>query len=165
MENAGGRGSVADIDAVAEFKEGVDLLKNGYPQKALVHFRRAAGFEKRNPYYLSFLGLVIARAERRWDEALELCETAIQLKRGEVQFYLNLSEVYASAGRRSNALDTLDAALERFGRDVRLRRARSRLGKRRSLVLPFLTRDNFLNRNLGELRHRALKRLRKSESI
>jgi hypothetical protein len=31
--------------------------------------------------------------------------------------------------------------------------------KRRSPVLPFLDRDNFLNRQLGKLRHRALKRV------
>ena len=156
--------SVAGIDAVAEFKEGVDLLKNGYPQKALVHFRRAAEFERRNPYYLSFLGLSIARAERKWAEALELCEIAIHLKRNEAQFYLNLAEVYAAAGRRENALDTLDLALERFGQDVRLKRARTKVEKRRSPVLPFLNRDNFLNKNLGELRHRVFKRLHKSEN-
>ena len=56
------------------------------------------------------------------------------------------------------ALDTLDAALELFGEDERLRRAQSHVEKRRSPVIPFFTRDHFLNRQLGKLRHRALKR-------
>jgi Flp pilus assembly protein TadD len=150
---------MAEIDALAEFKEGVALLKNGYPQKALLRLRRAFETEKHNPFYLSFLGLSIARAERKWDQACELCEIALQLRRQETQFYLNLAEVYASAGRRTKALDTLDAGLALFGEDGRLKHARSRLEKRRSPVLPFLRRENVLNRKFGKLRHRALKRL------
>jgi Flp pilus assembly protein TadD len=145
-------------DPVADFKEGVVLLKNGYPQRALVRLRRAFESEKRNPYYLSFLGLSVARAERKWDQASELCEIAVHLKRQEAQFRLNLAEVYQLAGRRTQAIDTLDAALELFSNDERLKRARSRVEKRRSPVLSFLNRDNVLNRQLGKLRHRALKR-------
>jgi tetratricopeptide (TPR) repeat protein len=148
-----------EVDALAEFKEGVALLKNGYPQKALVRLRRAFESEKQNPFYQSFLGLSIARAEGKWDQAAELCEIAVQLRRREAQFYLNLAEVYASAGRRTKALDTLDAALALFGEDERLRHARGRVEKRRSPLLPFLRREHFLNRKLGELRHRVLNRL------
>jgi tetratricopeptide (TPR) repeat protein len=152
---------VIEIDAVAEFKEGVAFLQNGYPQKALVCLRRAFESEKQNPFYLSFLGLSIARAERKWAQASEMCEIAVQLRSKEAQFHLNLAEVYACAGRRTKALDTLDAALEVFGEDARLIRARSRVEKRRSPLLPFLKRENFLNRKLGKLRHRALKHLGK----
>ena len=77
---------------------------------------------------------------------------------------MNLAEVYALAGRREKALDTLDAALELFGDDKRLQRARSKVEKRRSPVLPFLTRDNFLNRTFGKLRHGTMKRLGKKKS-
>lgn len=152
---------MADPDPVAEFRDGVQLLKRGYPQKALVRLRHAFESEKHNPFYLSFLGLSIARAERKWDQASELCEIAVQLRRSQIQFHLNLAEVYASSGRREKALDTLDAALRLFGEDKRLRRARSRAEKRRSPVLRFLSRKNFLNRGLGKLRHRAFKRLGK----
>ena len=118
--------SVTKPDAIADFKEGVSLLKNGYAQRALPRLRKAFECEKRNPYYLSFLGLCVARAERKWDQASELCEIAVQLKRSEVQFHLNLAEVYQLAGRRSKAIEALDAALERFSDDDRLKRARSR---------------------------------------
>lgn len=152
---------MAEINALAEFREGVELLKNGYPQRALVRLRRAFETEKQNPFYQSFLGLSIARAERKWDQACELCEIAVQMRRREAQFYLNLAEVYASSGRRMKALDTLDAALALFGEDERLRRARSRVEKRRNPILPFLPRENFLNHKLGKMRHRVLKRLGK----
>jgi Flp pilus assembly protein TadD len=150
--------SALEPDPVADFKEGVAMLKNGYARDALEHLRRAFECEKRNPYYLSFLGLSMARAERKWDQAAEFCEVAIHIKRQEPQFHLNLAEVYIAAGRRAQAIDTLDKALELFRNDARLKRARSRVEKRRSPVLGFLGRDNVLNQKLGKLRHRALKR-------
>src|SRR6202046_1080206 len=150
-------------DPVADFKEGVAMLKNGYAQTALAPLRRAFETEKRNTYYLSFLGLAIARAERKWDRAADLCEIAVQLKRQEVQFHLNLAEVYQLAGRRTKSMEALDDALELFSSDQRLKRARSRIEKRRTPVLSFLDRNNVLNIHLGKLRHRALKRSGKAD--
>ncbi len=148
-------------DPILEFREGVELLKNEYPEKALVRLRRAFESDKRNPYYISFLGLSMARAEQKWDQASELCETAIQLKRKEIQFHMNLAEVYALAGLREKALHKLDSAVKLFGDDARLKRARAKVVERRAPVLPFFGRSHFLNRELGKLRHRILKRLDK----
>jgi Flp pilus assembly protein TadD len=75
---------ITDLDPVAEFRQGVTLLKNGYFKEALDCLRRAFESERHNPYYLSFLGLSIGRAERKWDQASELCEIAVQLRRGEI---------------------------------------------------------------------------------
>ena len=149
--------AAAELNPVNEFKEGVELLKNEYPQKALVRFKRALECDKNNPYYMSFLGLSIARAQRKWDQASELCEMAIKLKPKEIQFYLNLGEVYAASGMRERALDKLDDAVQLFGHDARLKQARSRVQNRRNPILPFFGREHFLNRELGKLRHRALK--------
>jgi tetratricopeptide (TPR) repeat protein len=149
----------AEFDPMVEFREGIQLLKNEYPQKALVKLQRAYESDKHNPYYMSFLGLSIARGQRKWDKASELCEMAVKLKPTELQFHLNLGEVYAAAGLREKALDKLDLALERFGEDARLKQARSRIEKRRNPVLPILGRGHFLNRELGKLRHRTLKHL------
>jgi len=150
-------GVAAELNPMTEFKEGVELLKNEYPQKALVRFRRAYECDKHNPYYMSFLGLSIARAQRKWDQASELCEMAVQLKPKEIQFYLNLGEVYAASGLREKALDKLDGALELFGEDALLKQARNKVQNRRNPILPFFGRAHFLNRELGKLRHRALK--------
>ena len=51
-----------ELDPMDEFRKGVELLKNEYPQKALVSLRRAYESDKHNAYYSSFLGLAIARA-------------------------------------------------------------------------------------------------------
>jgi tetratricopeptide (TPR) repeat protein len=148
-------------DHMVDFREGVELLKSEYPEKALVRLRRAFESDKHNPYYISFLGLSIARAEQKWEQASELCETAVQLKRKEIQFHMNLIEVYALAGVRDKALDKLDSALRLFGNDARLKRVRAKMVKRRAPVLPFFGRNHFLNRELGKLRHRVSKRLDK----
>lgn len=93
--------------------------------------------------------------------SLAALRIAVQLKPKEVQFHLNLGEVYALAGRREKALDKLDHALALFGDDARLKQARCRVENRRRPLLPFLGRANFLDRELGKLRHRILKNLDK----
>jgi Flp pilus assembly protein TadD len=147
--------------AVAEFKQGIRLLQEGYPIEAHERFHRAAELETQNAYYLSFLGVSEARGQKTWASAIVHCETAISLKRKEAQFYLNLAEVYLSAGRREDAITVLNNGLIYLSDDPRIQRARAKLGKRRSSVLPFLERGHFLNRSLGELRHRLLAILRK----
>src|SRR5260370_868451 len=150
-----------ELNPMAEFREGVELLKNEYPQKALAKLRRAYECDKHNPYFMSFLGLSIARAQRKWDLASELCETAVKLKPKEIQFYLNLGEVYAASGMRERALDKLDDAVQLFGEDARLKQARSKVQHRRNPILPFFVRTHFLNRELRKLPTRALKYLLK----
>jgi len=146
---------MAENDALTSFKQGVALLKGGYPQKALTELRRCTELDSTNPYYLSFLGLALARSEKKWLEATKLCETALQLKRKELQLHLNLAEVYVASGQRESAIFTLDKAKESFGPNARLIKARSRVEKRKTPILPFLDRQNPLNKSLGKLRHRA----------
>jgi tetratricopeptide (TPR) repeat protein len=141
------------LDPMVDFKKGLEFLKNEYPQRALSRLQRAFESDKHNAYYISFLGLSISRAQRKWEQASELCEIAVQLKPTEIQFHLNLGEVYASAGLREKALDKLDDALKLFGEDARLKRARSKVENRRAPLLPFIRREHFMNRKLGKLRH------------
>jgi len=67
--------------------------------------RRAVDLDKNNPYYMSYLGVVLARSEGKWGEAERLCDSAVRMKRNQAQLYLNLAEVYATAGRRDDAVD------------------------------------------------------------
>jgi Flp pilus assembly protein TadD len=155
--------NMAGNSALAEFKQGIKLLRNGQSAEAIEYLQHAAELEQQNPYYLSFLGVSVARAQRKWAPAAKFCETALSLRRNEAQFYLNLAEVYVSAGRRDDAVEVLDRGLIYFKADARLRRARAKLGTRSTPVLPFLERGHFLNRSLGKLRHHVLGLLRKTE--
>ena len=144
---------MAELDVVSSFKQAVEHLKGGYPQKASLLLKSCVESDRSNPYYLSFLGLAIARAKKGGAAAAKLCETALEAKKNELQFHLNLAEVYASMGRREDAVAALDQARETFGANARLAMARLKVGKRRSPMIPFLDRSHLLNKNLGKLRH------------
>jgi len=146
-----------DTEAFREFKQGLTLLRDDYPVKALPHMQRALELEKNNPYYMSYLGVILARSHKKWAEAEQLCDSAVRMKRNQAQLYLNLAEVYASAGRREDAVEALQSGLKYAQRDVRLNMALTRLAERRPPVLPFLNRQHPVNRQLGILRHRTLR--------
>jgi Flp pilus assembly protein TadD len=145
-----------DTEAFREFKQGLTFLRDNYPVKALPHMQRAVELERNNPYYMSYMGVVLARSEQKWGEAERLCDAAVRMKRNQAQLYLNLAEVYATAGRRDDAVEALEAGLKFARRDVRLTIAMNRLIHRRAPVFSFLSRRHPLNRQFGMLRHRAL---------
>lgn len=132
---------MANMDALAEFEHGVDLLQNGKAASAIKYFRSAVEAETRNPYYLSFLGLSVARTYRQSAAAPRLCEAALHFKPDELQFYLNLAEVYLAGSRREEALQILDSALKRFGSNTQVKRERNSAEKRSGRVLPFVSRQ------------------------
>ncbi len=148
-----------DTEAFREFKTGLNLLRDNYAEKALPHMRRAVDLDKNNPYYMSYLGVVLARSEKKWGEAERLCDSAVRMKRNQAQLYLNLADVYRTAGRREDAVDALQQGLKFARRDVRLTIAMNKLVPRRSPVIGFLRRTHPLNRQLGRLRHRTLNML------
>jgi Flp pilus assembly protein TadD len=145
-----------DTEAFREFKTGLTLLRDNYSAKALEHIQRAAELEKNNPYYMSYLGVALARTERRWADAERMCDTAVRLKRNQAQLYLNLAEVYIAAGRREDAREALEAGMKFARRDIRLNIAMAKLTPRRSPVFTFLERKHPLNRHFGMLRHKTL---------
>ncbi|MEQ1472359.1 MAG: tetratricopeptide repeat protein [Candidatus Acidiferrum sp.] len=147
---------MTDTEAFREFKTGLNLLRDNYADRALPHMRRAVDLDKNNPYYMSYLGVVLARSEKKWGEAESLCDSAVRMKRNQAQLYLNLADVYKTAGRRDEAVEALQAGLKFARRDIRLTIAMNKLLPRRSPVLRFLGRTHPLNRQLGILRHRTL---------
>ena len=145
-----------DTEAFREFKTGLTLLRDNYANKALIHIQRAAELEKNNPYYMSYLGVALARTEKKWADAERMCDTAVRMKRNQAQLYLNLAEVYISAGRKEDAREALVAGMKYARRDIRLNIAMAKLTPRRSPVFSFLERQHPLNRHFGMLRHKAL---------
>jgi len=152
-----------DTEAFREFKTGLTLLRDNYANQALPHMKRAVDLEKNNPYYMSYLGVVLARSEGKLGEAERLCDSAVRMKRNQAQLYLNLAEVYATAGRREEAVEALQSGLKFARRDVRLTIAMNKLAERRAPVISFLGRRHPLNRQLGILRHRAMSLFGSSE--
>ena len=77
-----------DMEATEVFNQGLHLLRNNYPGKALVHLRRAVELDKNNPLYLSYLGVALARAGKNWILAEKLHSEAAQAKRTQSEFDL-----------------------------------------------------------------------------
>lgn len=150
-----GAGSVTRI-GLAEFAECLRHLHDGHKGIALAHIRRALKAEPQNPFYLSYVGMLCAVAEKRYVVGERLCREALEIKCNHAQLYLNLAEVYRQAGRDGDAIKALRKGFISAGRDVRIRKALEKIGGRRPPVLPSLGRCHLLNRILGGLRHRII---------
>src|SRR5271170_2185344 len=151
-----------DTEAFREFKTGLTFLRDNYANRAFEHIKRAADMEKNNPYYMSYLGVALARTQQKWADAERMCDSAVRMKRNQAQLYLNLAEVYMSAGRKEDAREALIAGMKFARRDVRLSIAMAKLTPRRPPVFTFLERKHPLNRHFGRLRHRTLEAIGKT---
>src|ERR1700723_979261 len=95
-------GTTSPSDAgMNDFKECLKNLRDGQSEEALQHARRALGIAPKNPFYLSYTGLLAALAEKRFGDAESLCREALGMKHNHAQLYLNLAEVYYHAGKRA----------------------------------------------------------------
>lgn len=148
--------STAKDLAEQEFKQGINLFRSGYYAKALEKIRHAVELDRKNPLYISYMGLMVALAQKNYEVGEQLCHRAVGMNRRLVQSYLNLAEVYIQSRRKEEAVEALMSGLPYTRRDARLLRALGKLGVRRPPILPFLDRRHFLNRHLGRLRHRVL---------
>jgi predicted Zn-dependent protease len=147
---------MVQVEAFKEFRAALTHLRGGDANKALPHLQSALAEEPANPFYVSYMGVAIAATQQKWAEGVELCRSAIRMRRRQAQLYLNLAEVYMAADRRQDAADTLVRGLRYAPNDRRLKIGLDRLAMRRPPVLSFLPRTHLVNRNLGKLRHRAI---------
>jgi len=145
---------MSHFESVELFKNGLAALRNGYSDFAVVYLRNAFEHDRGNPFYASYYGLALARAEVDCAKAESLCQAALRMKRDQPDLYVNMAEVYRRAGYLEDALLTLYKGLQLTRWDSRVVRALEELGVRRPPVLSFLHRKHFLNRHLGKLRNR-----------
>lgn len=136
---------------------GIDLCRQGDWRQGMDVLRRVAdakdsAVEMPGLFY-SYLGFGIARFDRRVREGVTLCEHAVKREFYQPENYLNLARTYMLAGQRRKAIDTVLAG-RRIDRAHRgLAALHRELGLRRRPVLPFLSRNNPINRLLGRMRH------------
>jgi len=102
-------GTTSPADAgMSDFKECLKQLRDGHSSEALQHARRALGVAPKNPFYLSYTGLLAAVAEKRFGDGEALCLEALGMRHNHAQLYLNLAEVYQQSGRTQDAIGTLE---------------------------------------------------------
>ena len=125
---------------------------------ALHHFQEAVLLEPHTHGYLSYLGLALAHAERKFSDAEQYCRRAIESEYHRPEHYFNLAEVHLLAGRRGEAVKCLNQALSWNPGFEAAQDSLRKLGVRRPPVLPILARNHPVNVILGKALRRKAKR-------
>lgn len=135
------------------FEEGLKALTSRRTGEALQWFEKAVAEEK-TPLTCSYLAFCRAKETGRYKEAIALCMEAMKEEPKNSEIYLNLGRVYLLAGQRKSAIRAFDLGL-RHGRNAQIMNELNAIGRRKTPPLPFLPRENPLNKYLG----RFLKKL------
>lgn len=141
--------------------EAVELTKHEDYLRALTIFLDVYGGEdppspmlsSKTASGLSYFGLCLALVEKKIKPSIDLCRRAIELQFYNVNHYANLARVYAAAGNRKKALETLEQGSKTHPDDDSLLAVRRELGIRARPPVPFLERSNPINVTLGQARH------------
>ncbi len=102
----------------------------------------------------SYLGYGMARYHRKVADGVRLCRYAIKIEFYQTENYINLARTCMLNPRyRREAFEAVREGLKVDPDNAKLHELQSALGRRKSPVLPFLSRGNALNRLLGSIRH------------
>lgn len=145
-------------EAEAAFADGLGRYEAGDLVGAHAAFERAHRKAGNDPRRMSWYGLTLIVVERNSNLGLLYCDQAVRLAGPEPELCLNQARAHVALGQRERAVRALARGLERDPEHAGLLAAQEALGSRRRPVLPFLSRDNSLNRWLGKLRHRWSRR-------
>ncbi len=143
------------------FKAGIKLLNDKKYSDALASIKMAikkGGYENMDevpPLYLSYLGLAMALAEKRYRNGATICEKAIKKEFYNPLFHLNLGKVYVAGGYKHKAIRAFHNGLRIDGDHDEIMTEIKKMGLRRKPVIPFLTRTHVLNKYLGLLFHKS----------
>lgn len=139
-------------------QRGIDLCRQGKWRAGLEILGQIAEADRQGTelpgLFYAYLGYGIARYERRGKEGLALCKHAIKVQFYESENYVILSKVYLLRSRRGKAVQALHQALKLNPRHPEALKLAKEIGLRRRPLIPFLSRDNPVNKYLGMLRHR-----------
>ena len=157
MSAAVGEESGRDV-ALAAFEAGLAAFEARDVEGAHVAFERAHRRAPSDPRFMSWYGVTLVLVEKNSNLGLVLCEQALRATGADAELLLNQARVHVALRQRERAVRAILRGLEAFPDDPRLLAARDAIRMRRPPVVPFLSRDNPVNRVLGRLRHRWVQR-------
>jgi tetratricopeptide (TPR) repeat protein len=117
-------------------------------------FERAHRSDPRAPRAKSWYGVTLVLVEKNITLGISLCDEALRVGPNDPELLLNSARVHLALRQRQRAARAITRGLVAWPEHPGLVAAREALGTRRAPVVPFLSRDNPLNRLLGRLRHR-----------
>ena len=139
------------ITAREVLEKGISLLNSDRPEEAISCFETMVAKEYSSPLAMSCLGLAMARAGKNLESAEQYSLKAIEKKPYTGEYYRSLAEVYFIGGKKKKGIDCLSRGLKYDGDNEKLFEEMTKYGIRRKPPLPFLSRSNFLNKNIGIL--------------
>jgi tetratricopeptide (TPR) repeat protein len=145
---------MGDAVARAAHEEGLAAFEARDLDSAHVAFERAHRRDPRDPVHMSWYGLTLVLVEKNSNLGVSLLDQALRASGPSPELLLNLARAHLALNQRERAVRAIGRGLELWPDDVRLVAAKDALGWRARAVLPFLSRNNPLNRILGRLRHR-----------
>ncbi|WP_224961431.1 tetratricopeptide repeat protein [Geomonas subterranea] len=135
---------------------GKEELEAGHYSSAQ-RYLHAALERQRTPEHLSLYAVALAQTAGNVQKAVALCQEAIKREPRNCNHFLRLGTVYLLAGRKREAIRTLNLGL-RVGKNPAITKLLQTLGHRERPVLPFLSRGNPLNKYLGKMRSSLFKK-------
>lgn len=140
---------VANPEAEKLLQKGLEALRQGDTCAALGFLERAAQQEK-SPTIASHLAYCLARERQDFAEAASLCIWALKQEPRIAVHYLNLGRIHLLTGNKKEAFRMFRRGLS-FAKDhPAIVRELRQLGFRKRPLLPFLSRENPLNKYLGK---------------
>ncbi|MDQ7787116.1 MAG: tetratricopeptide repeat protein [Thermodesulfovibrionales bacterium] len=129
------------------FRRGLEALERDQTVAALSWFEKA--IEKgRSPSSLSFFAFCIARQRGQYKKAISFCLEAIQKDPNNSLHYLNLGKIYLLDKNKTEAIKVFREGMHHQS-NAQIIQELEKLGPRKPPVIPFLKRNNPLNKYLG----------------
>lgn len=138
--------------AQKEFDHARQALGQGNVLTALACLERALAIWN-DPHWHSRLGFCVAKERGHLTQAFALCKASIDHEPENPLHYLYLAKVHLVAGDTLQALQALRQGMA-LGGTPEIERMLASLGTRNRPVIPFLSRDNPLNKYLGKILRR-----------
>jgi len=137
-------------------QKGMHLLERNNLEQAAVLFESALTMEQRegedpSARLLSYCGYTLAFARKKYLDGLKLCKRAVEIEFFNPDLFCNLGEIYLARGDNKNAHRVFMRGLSISPEHAKLRSRIKEMGLRKRDPLPFLSRDHFLNRWIGQL--------------
>lgn len=143
----------ADAVAGAALEEGLAAFRARNLSEAHAAFERAHRRDPRDPRAMSWYGVTLVLVERNSNLGVLLCDQSLRAVGADPELLLNQARVHLALNQRVRAVRAVTRGLELWPEDERLLAARDALGVRGAPIVPFLSRNNPLNRVLGRIRH------------
>jgi len=154
-----GRERLTPPEAIASFDEGLQRYREGDAVGAHALFERA---HRRAPFdarLMSWYGLTLVMVERNSNLGMLFCDQSLRMAGPDAELLLNQARAHLALGQRDRAVRSVIRGLAAAPFDPALKAAQTSMGWRRKPVLPFLHRNNPINRWLGKLRHKWSRRM------